>query len=111
MKKIYFISSIMLVLIYLSDPVIASIYEIGDRWGPKIYPIWLHEFLYGMAWSFTTHDSSKPRIGMWFKEEYRPWFYGMKCKNYDPEFADPEINRILKEAGSPPIETLRESQQ
>jgi|GEM_PF-1504859 len=110
-KRIWIISAIVLLLIYLSGPIIAATFEIGDRWGPKIYPIWLHEFMYSMTWCFTDHDLNKPRIGMWFKEKYRPWFYGLKSKNYDPEYADPEINRILKEGGLPPIETLRESRQ
>ncbi len=111
MKKIYLIISIVMLVIYISGPVIAATFEIGNRWGPKIYPVWLHELIYCLTWSFSAHDSKKPRVGYWEKEEYRPWFYGVKSKNNDPEYVEQEVNRVHRKYGLPSLETLGDSQQ
>lgn len=78
----------LLVAAYLLGPVFAAAFEVHDRWGPKIYPIWYHEFVYMLAWDLGSHDAKKPRVGGWYKPEHRPWFYGMYCKNHDPTFRE-----------------------
>lgn len=62
-------------LMYLAGPAIASIFEIGDRRGPKIYPIGYHRFIYMAVWEMTPHEATKPRVGI--NPPPRPWFYGM----------------------------------
>ncbi len=64
-----------LLVIYLSGPVIASVFEIGDRRGPRIYPIGLHESIYMTVWEFTPHEATKPRLSI--SSNPRPWFYGL----------------------------------
>ena len=69
--------------LYFLIPIVAGFFAIGDKWGPKIYPIPLHEPLYTFGYKFT-HGGSTPRIGLWYKKAYRPWFYGMYSQNEDP---------------------------
>ncbi len=76
----------LIFFVYLALPFIAGLLKIGNRWGPKIYPLEFHQFAYGMAWLKTSSGSDKPRIGWWFKPENRPLFYGFYDKNEDPGF-------------------------
>jgi hypothetical protein len=80
--------------VYLSGPVIASVYEIGDRRGPKTYPAVLHEAIYIFVWELTPHESKKPRLPAVWQAEHRPWFYGQDSKNEDSVWLDAEHKRL-----------------
>ena len=84
MKKTILIIFGSIIFLYLIMPFVSGLFEFGDRMGPKIYPVKLHEALYRLGWSLGKHDGSKPRIEFWVRPENRPWFYGMYSKNYDP---------------------------
>jgi hypothetical protein len=87
---------LMLVLAaaYLVAPVVAGVFEIGDRWGPAIYPVTLHEVLYKVGWGMATHkEDGKPRIWAGARPEWRPLFYGMYSKNDDPAVMRQELER------------------
>ena len=62
--------------LYVSGPVIASIFEIGDRRGPKFYPRPFHETIYMVVWKMTPHEAKKPRVP--YNAPSRPWFYGLE---------------------------------
>ena len=98
-KKILVSVAAAAIALYLIMPIVAGIFEIGNRWGPKIYPIWLHETLYMIAWEMSSHEGGKPRIGVWYREEYRPWFYGMYSRNDDPDFISQGIEEFKKKHG------------
>lgn len=70
-----------MVVFYFSGPLLAGFFEVGDKWGPKIYPIVLHENLYSLGWRLRSHRESKPRLGYWYRSEWRPWFYGLESEN------------------------------
>ncbi len=80
--KLYLL--IVIVALYVVMPVVAGAFVIGDKWGPKIYPVALHEPLYAIGWRVTHPNGRKPRVGLWYKKAYRPWFYGMYSRNEDP---------------------------
>lgn len=61
----------ILVSLYLLFPLVAGVLAIGDRDGPKIYPIAYHTMLYMIAYEDVHHE--KPRQTPWLE---RPWFYG-----------------------------------
>ena len=83
-------AAIILTAVYLAAPVFAGAFEIGDRWGPRIYPIALHEPLYKIGWALATHkEEGKPHMPYWAKAEWRPLFYGMYSQNDDPAAAPP----------------------
>ena len=77
----------ILVAAYFIAPMIAGIWEIGDCWGPKIYPVSLHQYLYTLSWKMSSASESGPRIEPYWKREYRPWFYGMYSINHDRDYA------------------------
>lgn len=79
--------------VYLSGPIVAGIFEIGNRAGPKIYPMGLHEALYRIGWACSEHNGIKPRLIHVFDESKRPWFYGVYSENDDPEWMKREIER------------------
>ncbi len=91
MKKI---GGVFFLAIYLLGPVVASILEIGDRAGPKIYPRALHEFVYSVTWEVTSHQGMKPRLPAVFQSDLRPWFYGMYSPNNDPEWVKAEFVKL-----------------
>jgi hypothetical protein len=94
-RKSLLASSLALIaLAYLSGPIIAGIFGIGNRAGPKIYPQGLHELLYIIAWESSSHDEGKPRLPAAFRAEYRPWFYGQYSKNDDPVWLEAEYRRL-----------------
>src|SRR5689334_18373956 len=98
-RKILGALSLALVAIaYLSGPIIAGFYGIGNRAGPKIYPQGLHELLYMIAWESGSHDDgNKPRLPAVFRSEYRAWFYGQYSKNDDPVWVEAEYRRLEDE--------------
>jgi hypothetical protein len=72
----------VLAIMYVAAPVVAGAFGIGDRWGPQIYPTSFHEPLYRIGWNMTTwHEDGKPRIDFRQQPEWRPWFYGLPCRN------------------------------
>ena len=95
-KKTLLTIAVAVIVLYLIMPIFAGVFEIGNRWGPKIYPIWYHETLYLVAWEMGTHEGNKPRIGVWYREEYRPWFYGMNSRNDDPDFIKQGIEEFKR---------------
>ena len=68
------ILAVVLLVIYLSGPIIAGALQSGDRLGPRIYPSGLHEFLYIIA--DESVDGIKPRVPIDSVLYDRPWFYG-----------------------------------
>ena len=75
-KRLACAAALVLVALYVVGPAIAAFLEVGDRWGPKIYPLWYHQAVYLIAWEWGTHPERKPRVGFWYKEQNRPWLYG-----------------------------------
>jgi hypothetical protein len=94
-RKVLLASSLALVAIaYLSGPIVAGIFGIGNRAGPKIYPQGLHELLYIIAWESSSHHEGKPRLPAVFRPEYRPWFYGQYSRNDDPAWLEAEYKKL-----------------
>ena len=61
----------IVVIVYLVFPIVAGLLAIGDRDGPKIYPMEYHSFLYMVSYESVREE--KPRIN---PDLERPWFYG-----------------------------------
>lgn len=94
-RKVLLVSSLALVAVaYLSGPIVAGVFSIGNRAGPKIYPQALHEWLYLFAWEASSHDEGKPRLPAVFRSEHRPWFYGQYSKNDDPVWLEAEGGKL-----------------
>ena len=93
-RKLVLASLAVLALAYLAGPVVAAIFEIGNRAGPKLYPESLHETIYMLTWELTPHEENKPRLPAVFRSEYRPWFYGMYSKNDDPAWLEAEYKKL-----------------
>jgi hypothetical protein len=108
--RLVWATSALALLLYAAGPVIAAFLEVGDRWGPKIYPRWYHQTLYSLAWKLGTHREQKPRIGFWSKEEYRPWFYGMYSKNQDLGYYGPILEQWEKDPRRP-IEDMQKTKR
>ncbi len=101
-KLLLWSSPCAIVAIYLSGPIVAGVFGIGNRAGPKIYPQGLHEVLYRIAWEFSSHHpQGKPRLIYVFRPENRPWFYGMYSKNDDPLWKQAEIETRRAAASGP----------
>lgn len=66
---------------YALGPIVAGVWEIGDRRGPRIYPIRFHEILYLLAWEYSEHAENKPRVA--HNAGPRPWFYGLDVGQVD----------------------------
>ena len=64
---------VIILILYLAGPLIAGLFGIGDREGPRIYPIEYHAQLYKITYSMSHTD--KPRIP--FDSGERPLFYGL----------------------------------
>lgn len=73
-RRVAWIVTASLFVIYLMGPVVASMCEIGDLRGPKIYPRSLHAAIYLVTWELTEHEANKPRVP--YDPTPRPWFYG-----------------------------------
>ena len=61
----------IVVIVYLTFPMVAGLCAIGDRDGPKIYSMEYHSFLYMVGYESVREE--KPRINPNLE---RPWFYG-----------------------------------
>ena len=91
-------------VLYLVSPVVAGMFGIGERWGPRIYPVGLHSGLYSVGWEMVSwHDAIKPRLPIGARPEDRPWFYGMYSRNSDPAVME-ERRREFQERLSEDIE-------
>ena len=66
------LSILAALILYIAGPLIAGLFGIGDREGPRIYSKDFHTVLYKITYS-ATHDD-KPRIP--FPAGERPIFYG-----------------------------------
>ncbi len=93
-KALLALSLALVAIAYLSGPIIAGIFGIGNRAGPKIYPEGLHELLYVIAWQSSSHNEGKPRLPAVFRSEYRPWFYGQYSKNDDRVWLEAEYKKL-----------------
>jgi len=95
----------LLIAAYLSGPIIAGSWQIGNRLGPRIYPRSLHEVLYIVA-----HESVhniKPRVPIDTSLYDRPWFYGQSRTPKTPEERQAVLDRH-RENQSPMFELLTE---
>ncbi len=67
--------------IYLALPLAAGFFSVGNKLGPKIYPVGLHTALYTIGWEMNGSPErqrhGKPRVGFWCERADRPWFYGL----------------------------------
>jgi hypothetical protein len=57
------------VFLYLLFPIVAGLFAIGDRDGPRIYPSSYHTILYIDSYEMVRNE--KPRQSLLFE---RPWF-------------------------------------
>jgi len=64
------------VILYLFFPLVAGLFAIGDRDGPKIYLSSYHTVLYMITYEWAR--SEKPRENPFYD---RPWFYGFPESN------------------------------
>jgi len=96
-KRLACAAALVLVALYVVGPAIAAFLEVGDRWGPKIYPLWYHQAVYLIAWEWGTHPERKPRVGFWYKEQNRPWVHGMHNRNDDRVHDEPNRETLRKE--------------
>ena len=72
--KAAIVVTIVVAITYVVLPVLAGVYEIGDRRGPRIYPESFHSQLYLIGWEMTDHSEGKPRLRA-HDTTTRPWFY------------------------------------
>ena len=84
-----------LIMLWLSLPVIAGLFKIGEPNGPKIYPVRLHTALYGLGYRAAGHGEPHSSINSWFY--VRPWFYGMRPKAVPQEEAEAVRDWIRKQ--------------
>lgn len=62
-------------ILYLLFPMVAGLFAIGDRDGPKIYPKGYHATLYMVSYEAVRNE--KPRENFLYE---RPWCYGFPRK-------------------------------
>ena len=74
MRTNLILSIVVALILYLEGPFIAGLLGIGDREGPRIYPVEYHTELYKTSYEMVWHE--KPRIGPEAYELERPIFYG-----------------------------------
>lgn len=84
-----------LLFLYLLAPVNAGYNAFGDRYGPKIYPLEVHHTLYDIGFILRCGYILKHDI--FWKEEDRPWIYGMYDANHDPEVQERRFREFQKE--------------
>ena len=92
-RRLLLAGAVIELVVYLTGPIVAATFEIGDRVGPKIYLEFYHEAVYRLTWAVTPHESRKPRVPFFFRSELRPWFYGMYSENTDPAWVEQEYNQ------------------
>ena len=95
----------VLLVAYLSGPIIAGAMQSGDRLGPRIYLPGLHEFLYIIAHEWV--HAIKPREPIDSVLYNRPWFYGQNRIPKSPEQRQAIIQRA-RENQSPMLSMLEE---
>lgn len=77
-------------MLYLLFPIIAGLFSIGERGGPKIYFESYHSILYGISYELTHED--KARASLYYE---RPIFYGFTGKKTKYYY---EMEQLLNEA-------------
>ena len=72
-EKKYYLGMIFvaLVMIYFTLPVLAGKFEIGEKEGPRLYPVELHKTLYDWGWGRSHETEGLPASEI----KDRPWFY------------------------------------
>jgi hypothetical protein len=63
------------IILYLLFPLVAGLFAIGDRDGPRLYPSSYHTSLYMISYEAVRNE--KPRQNLLSD---RPWFYGLPRK-------------------------------
>ena len=66
---------VVVFVLYIEGPLIAGVFGIGDRDGPKIYPRAYHEALYMISYEEVCGE--KPRSHGELCGGGRPFFYGL----------------------------------
>lgn len=74
MKAKQVLSVVIAFILYLGAPLIAGLFAIGDRDGPRIYSSEYHTELYIIGYEAVRHE--KPRLRFENNLE-RPLFYGL----------------------------------
>ena len=69
--------AVVLFMIYATLPIAAGYFAIGDRRGPRIYPLGWHRAFYIIGWEGNPQRVGKPRHEFPSWSTPRPWFYGM----------------------------------
>ncbi|MEX0652504.1 MAG: hypothetical protein WD534_16295 [Phycisphaeraceae bacterium] len=91
--RVAVVGSLLFATTYLVLPVVSGALEIGDRLGPRIYPVGLHSFLYLIGWELTDHQAVKPRIPFGSPgNRSRPWFYGLEAPSFSPPQTSDDSN-------------------
>lgn len=67
--------AVFLGVIYALLPVAAGYFGIGDRAGPRVYPMKYHQAMFLLG-SDLSGAGEKPRISASQRSQNRPWFYG-----------------------------------
>jgi hypothetical protein len=62
-------------ILYLAGPLIAGLFGVGERDGPRIYPREYHTALYMTTYEMMRNE--KPRLSIEAGETERPLFYGL----------------------------------
>ncbi len=68
----------VLLIIYLILPFAAGCLRVGNKLGPRIYPVDLHVLLYSIGYEKKYH--TKPRVRVELLSMPRPWFYPLERK-------------------------------
>jgi hypothetical protein len=71
-KAVFVLLLIVLAVAYLSGPIIAGIFDIGNRAGPKIYAQGFHEAVYIIAWESGSEELQGDECRMKTENEARP---------------------------------------
>lgn len=75
MKAKHVLLVVIAVILYLAGPIIAGLFGIGDRDGPRIYSSEYHTALYIASYEAVRNE--KPRISLDHDKFERPVFYGL----------------------------------
>jgi hypothetical protein len=84
--KIAMVIAAVLVLVYLSGPIIAGIYGIGDARGPRMYPRAIHEGFYSLAYEISFGTDC--RVGRDKTMPPRPIFYDLDPQHWQINHVD-----------------------
>lgn len=74
MRAKLILSIVSALILYLAGPLIAGLFGIGDREGPRIYAKEYHSQLYMISYEMVRNE--KPRVSIETSALQRPIFYG-----------------------------------